>query len=51
MDTLSKELAEQEMKLMYNTSARRVTNLHHDPRGYYAADVLHYAIQTQTGLT
>ena len=51
MDTLSKELAEHEMKLMYNTSARRVADLYHDPRGYYAADVLHYAIQTQTGLT
>ena len=51
MDTLSKELAGQEMKLMYDTSARRVTNLYHDPCGYYAAGFLHDAIQTQTGLT
>ena len=50
MDTLSKELAKQEMKLMYDTSARRFTDLYHDPRGYYAADVLHNAIQTRTGL-
>ena len=50
MDNLSKELAEQEMELMYDTSARRVTDLYHDPCGYYAADVLHYAIQTRTGL-
>ena len=35
---------------MYDTSARRVTNLYCDPRGDYAADVLHHAIQTRTEL-
>ena len=50
MDNLSKELAEQEMELMHDTSARRVADLYHDPRGYYAVDVLHYAIGSRTGL-
>ena len=36
---------------MHSTSATMIGDLYHDPRGYYAADVLHHAIQTQTGLT
>ena len=50
-DNLPKDLAKQEMDLMHSTSATMIGDLYHDPRGYYAADVLHHAIQTQTGLT
>ena len=35
---------------MYDTSALWVTDLYNDPSGYYAADVLHHAIQSRTGL-
>ena len=35
---------------MYDTSAKNVSDLYHDPRGHYAADVLHHAIHTRTGL-
>lgn len=51
MDNISKELAGQEMALIHDTSAKKIGDLYHDPRGYYAADVLHHAICTHTGLS
>ena len=50
MDTAAKDLAQQEAELLYDTSAKNVSDLYHDPRGHYAADVLHHAIHTRTGL-
>ena len=43
MDNKAKEIAGQEMDLLYDTSANAIGDLYHDPRSYYAADVLHHA--------
>ena len=51
MDNKAKELADQEMELLYDTSANKIGDLYHDPRGYYCADVLHHALLTHTGLS
>ena len=51
MDNMSKDLVNQEMALIPGTSAKKIGDLYHDPRGYYAADVLHHAIRAHTGLS
>ena len=39
MDSLSIVLAKHKIEQAYVTSARKSSNLHYDPCGYYAADL------------